>query len=120
MGARGVDVEGVQLRGPQVVLVVHADKDSIGVQDNEGVEEAALTVFFPAMAAAWCPTRHLGGKVDLVIVGETAELPEKEVVVVSVVKAGLAAICFGRDELEERFKGLTRVARAMNCVLRQE
>ena len=120
MGARGVDVEGVQLRGPQVVLVVHTDKDSVRVEDNEGVEEATLTVFIPAMAAAWCPTRHLGGKVDLVVVGEAAELPEEEVVVVSVVKAGLAAICFGRDELEERFEGLTRVARAMNRVLRQE
>ena len=90
--------------------MVHANKDSIVVKDDQGVEEAALTVFIPAMAAAWCPTCHLGSKVDLMIVSKAAQLPEEEVVVVSVVKAGLAAICFGRDELEERFEGLTRVA----------
>ena len=110
MRARWVDVEGVQLRGPQVELVVHANKDSIGVKDNKGVEEATLTMFIPAMVATWCPTCHLGSKVDLVVVGKATQLPEEEVVVVSIVKAGLAAICFGRDKLEERFEGLTRVA----------
>ena len=47
-------------------------------------------------------------------------LPEKIVVMVSVVKARLASIGLGWDELKERFEGLSRVARPVDCILRQE
>ena len=72
------------------------------------------------MSTARSATCHLGSEVDPLVVGETAEVPEKKVVMVNVVEAGLAAVRSGRDKFKERGESLTRVAGAVDCVLGQE
>ena len=72
-------------------------------------------MLLPAMIATRCPTCKVCSKIDLVLVSKAAEIPEKEVVLVSVIKARLASI--GRDELKEREKCFPRVVCALDCVL---
>ena len=95
--------------------MVHADEDSVGVKDDESAEEAVLAMLLPAMIATRCLTCKVCSKIDLVLVSKAAEIPEKEVVLVSVIKARLASI--GRDELKEREKCFPRVVCAVDCVL---
>ena len=100
--------------------MVHTDEDAVGVKDDECVEVALFSVLLPTMSTARSATCHLGSEVDPSVVGETAEVPEKKVVVVHVVEAGLAAVRGGRDKFKERGESLTRVAGAVDCVLGQE
>ena len=100
--------------------MVHTDEDAVGVKDDECVEVALFSVLLPTMSTARSATCHLGSEVDPLVVGETAEVPEKKVVVVDVVEAGLAAVRGGRDKFKERGESLTRVAGAVDCVLGQE
>ena len=100
--------------------MVHTDEDAVGVKDDECVEVALFSVLLPTMFTARSATCHLGSEVDPLVVGKTAEVPEKKVVVVHVVEAGLAAVRGGRDKFKEREESLTREAGAVDCVLGQE
>ena len=100
--------------------MVHTDENAVGIKNDECVEVALFSVLLPTMSTARSATCQLGSEVDPLVVGETAEVPEKKVVVVHVVEAGLAAVRGGRDKFKERGESLTREARAVDCVLGQE